>query len=127
MMFSIDAFSSQLKCLCIFNFEKDFIMTSKLISLSITAIALAASASSFASTSTAEYNYPVDTPFVSQLTRAQVQAEASGARAFLTQPEALFGSVTRGSASKSELTRDEVRMQALEFTRAHKAADEIRG
>ena len=102
-------------------------MTSKLISLSVLTIALAASATSFASTSTAEYNYPLEAPFVSQLTRAQVQEQASGARAFLSQPEALFGSVTPDTASVSSLTRDEVRMQAVEFTRAHKAADEIRG
>lgn len=109
-------------------------MTSKLISLSIAAAALTVSATSFASTSTAEYNYPVEAPFTSQLTRAQVQAEARGARAFLALPEALFGSVTAGATSTSPLTRDEVRMQAVEFTRTnkaftrtYKATDEIRG
>lgn len=102
-------------------------MTSKLISLSIAALALTASASSFAAASTAEYNYPAETSFMSQKSRAEVQAEALAARAFLALPESAYGSVALDSNAMSKITRDQVRMEASEFARTHKATDEVRG
>ncbi len=102
-------------------------MASKFISLALASIALTASATSFAGPSTAEYNYPADTTFTSQKTRAEVQAEARGARAFLALPEALYGSAALSPATMSKLTRDQVRTDAVEYARGHKDAFEVRG
>jgi hypothetical protein len=90
---------------------------SKLLSLTIATLTIAASATSFAGTSNInELNYPGDAPFMSQATRADVQAAARGLR---NLPGDLYGSDVR-TTTDSSATREQVRKDAIEYTRSHK-------
>lgn len=94
-------------------------MKSKLVTLSAVLVTLLASGASFAG-EFVETMAPKQAPFVSQATRADVQAQAVAARAFLTMPNDQYGSVTAAPAQASTLSREEVRKEAIEFARTHK-------
>ncbi len=91
--------------------------SSKLLSLTIATLALAASATSFAAPSKInELSYPGDAPFMSQTTRAEVQAAARGLH---NLPGDAYGTDVRAT-SDSTVSREQVRKDAIEYTRSHK-------
>jgi ABC-type sugar transport system substrate-binding protein len=100
-------------------------MKSKLITLSAAALTLLASGASFAQGSFVDTMSPKQAPFVSQLTRAEVIAEAASARAFLNMPNDSYGSAAQYPALVSTVSREQVRQEAIEFAHTHKrdAAD----
>jgi Domain of unknown function (DUF4148) len=96
-------------------------MKSKFVTLSAVAVTLLASGASFAQGNFVDTMSPKQAPFVSQLSRADVQAEAVAARAFINMPNDLYGSVvTTAPEQTSVVTREQVRQEAIEFARTHK-------